>query len=105
MIRVSGLPVDETEKLNQLVKTLEAKRPRNELRSALMDHKRTFENWPLVGEMGDLRAVLGWPAKAVEVLARSGVGELSLFDSDTVALSNLNRQLVALHSTLGQYKA
>lgn len=70
MIRVSGLPVDETEKLNQLVKTLEAKRPRNELRSSLMDHKRTFENWPLVGEMGDLRAVLGWPAKAVEVLAR-----------------------------------
>lgn len=41
---------------------------------------------------------------AVEVLARSGVGALSLFDSDTVALSNLNRQLVALHSTLGQYK-
>lgn len=41
---------------------------------------------------------------AAEVLARSGVGELSLFDSDTVALSNLNRQLVALHSTLGQYK-
>lgn len=41
---------------------------------------------------------------AVEVLARSGVGELSLFDSDTVAESNLNRQLVALRSTLGQYK-
>ena len=40
-----------------------------------------------------------------EVLARSGVGELTLFDNDTVALSNLNRQLVALHSTLGQYKA
>ena len=41
---------------------------------------------------------------AAEVLARSGVGELTLVDSDTVALSNLNRQLVALHSTLGQYK-
>lgn len=41
---------------------------------------------------------------AAEVLARSGVGELSLFDADTVALSNLNRQLVALHSTLGRYK-
>lgn len=41
---------------------------------------------------------------AAEVLARSGVGRLSLFDSDTVAPSNLNRQLVALHSTLGQYK-
>ena len=46
----------------------------------------------------------GVGGQAVEVLARSGVGELSLFDSDTVALSNLNRQLVALHSTLGQYK-
>lgn len=35
----------------------------------------------------------GVGGQAVEVLARSGVGELSLFDSDTVALSNLNRQL------------
>ena len=47
----------------------------------------------------------GVGGQAVEVLARSGVGELSLFDSDTVALSNLNRQLVALHSTVGQPKA
>ena len=38
---------------------------------------------------------------AAEVLARSGVGELSFIDADTVSLSNLNRQLVALHSTLG----
>ena len=42
---------------------------------------------------------------AAEALARSGVGELSLFDPDVVAPSNLNRQLVALHSTLGQHKA
>lgn len=41
---------------------------------------------------------------AAEVLARSGVGELTFVDNDTVAPSNLNRQLVALHSTLGQYK-
>lgn len=40
----------------------------------------------------------------VEVLARSGVGELALFDNDRVCLSNLNRQIVALHSTVGQYK-
>ena len=40
----------------------------------------------------------------VEVLARSGVGELTLVDNDEVSISNLNRQLVALHSTLGQKK-
>lgn len=41
---------------------------------------------------------------AVEALARSGVGTLDLIDNDTVALSNLNRQIIALHSTLGMYK-
>ncbi len=42
---------------------------------------------------------------AVEALARSGVGRLTLIDHDTVGESNLNRQLGALHSTLGQPKA
>lgn len=40
----------------------------------------------------------------VEALARSGVGTLDLIDSDTVALSNLNRQIIALQQTVGQYK-
>lgn len=40
-----------------------------------------------------------------EALARAGVGHLLLVDGDNVAPSNLNRQLVALHSTLGQPKA
>lgn len=40
----------------------------------------------------------------VEALARTGVGELTLVDSDTVSLSNLNRQILALHSSLGQPK-
>lgn len=39
-----------------------------------------------------------------EALARAGVGALTLVDHDTVSLSNLNRQLIALHSTVGQYK-
>ena len=41
----------------------------------------------------------------VEALARGGVGELTLVDHDTVSLSNLNRQLCALQSTIGQSKA
>ena len=40
----------------------------------------------------------------VEALARSGVGTLDLIDSDKVCLSNLNRQIIALHSSLGRYK-
>ena len=40
----------------------------------------------------------------VEALARSGVGALDLIDDDKVCLSNLNRQIIATHSTLGQYK-
>lgn len=40
----------------------------------------------------------------VEALARAGVGELTLFDADTVDITNLNRQLIALHSTIGEPK-
>ena len=39
-----------------------------------------------------------------EALARSGIGHIDLIDDDTVSLTNLNRQILALHSTLGQYK-
>lgn len=41
---------------------------------------------------------------AAEALARSGVGSLLLVDHDTVSKSNLNRQIIALRSTIGQYK-
>lgn len=41
---------------------------------------------------------------AVEALARSGIGTLDLFDNDTVCLSNLNRQIIATHQTIGMYK-
>lgn len=40
-----------------------------------------------------------------EALCRAGVGHITLVDNDTVGLTNLNRQLCALHSTLGQYKS
>lgn len=40
----------------------------------------------------------------VEALARSGVGKFDLIDNDTVAISNLNRQIIATHSSIGKYK-
>lgn len=39
-----------------------------------------------------------------EALARCGIGKLMLVDNDTVAKSNINRQIIALHSTVGKYK-
>ena len=41
---------------------------------------------------------------AVEALARSGVGALDLIDDDKICLTNLNRQIFATRSTIGQYK-
>ncbi len=42
---------------------------------------------------------------AAEALARCGVGKIDLIDADTVSVSNLNRQIVALESTVGKYKS
>ena len=39
-----------------------------------------------------------------EALARCGVGSIDLIDNDTVSLSNINRQIIALHSTVGMLK-
>lgn len=41
---------------------------------------------------------------AVDALARAGVGVLDLIDSDTVSITNINRQLLATHSTVGRLK-
>lgn len=41
---------------------------------------------------------------AVEALVRSGVGTIDVFDNDTVSLTNLNRQIIAAHDTIGRYK-
>ena len=40
----------------------------------------------------------------VEALARSGIGQLDLIDSDCVSVSNINRQILATHSTVGMLK-
>lgn len=39
-----------------------------------------------------------------EAIARAGIGNITLVDNDTVSLTNINRQLVALHSTVGKLK-
>lgn len=51
--------------------------------------------------LAGLGGVGSWCAEA---LARAGVGRLTLVDMDTVAVSNINRQLPALHSTIGRKK-
>lgn len=58
----------------------------------------------LSGKTVAVLGVGGVGGHVCEALARAGIGGLALFDDDVVALSNLNRQLVALHSTLGQPK-
>lgn len=76
------------------------------------------ENWNdrtrrLVGEEALLRleaahvtiaGVGGVGGYAAEILARAGIGTLTLIDSDNVAPSNLNRQIIALRSTVGMPK-
>ncbi len=47
----------------------------------------------------------GVGGSAAEAIARAGVGAIDLIDGDVVCLSNINRQVVALHSTIGQQKA
>ncbi len=46
----------------------------------------------------------GVGSHCIEALARSGVGCLILVDNDTVSLTNINRQSIAYHSTVGEYK-
>lgn len=40
----------------------------------------------------------------VEALVRSGLGEIDIIDNDTVSITNLNRQIIATHKTIGKYK-
>ena len=47
----------------------------------------------------------GVGAYAAEMIARAGVGKMTIADADIVSKSNINRQLIALHSTIGQEKS
>ena len=40
----------------------------------------------------------------IEALVRSGISHIDIIDNDKVSLTNLNRQIIALHSTVGKYK-
>lgn len=72
MVTVRGLSEAEQGTLDGLVETLKAKRRRNELRSAFMDGKHVARRLPptVPDYIRSLAIVLGWPAKAVEALAR-----------------------------------
>ncbi len=47
----------------------------------------------------------GVGAYAAEMIARAGVGHMTIADADTVSATNINRQLIALHSTIGREKS
>jgi tRNA A37 threonylcarbamoyladenosine dehydratase len=61
--------------------------------------RRLMEAHVLVAGMG------GVGAMAAEMLVRAGIGRITIADSDTIQASNINRQLGALHSTIGRAKA
>ncbi len=72
-----------------------------------------FRTELLIGEEGVSRlkkssvmvfGVGGVGSHCIEALARSGVGKLILVDNDVVSMTNINRQSIAYHSTVGKYK-
>lgn len=78
-----------------------------------MDKESTSRTRKLIGEeeiaqLGRSRVAVfglgGVGGHVVEALARSGIGALDLVDNDRITLSNINRQIAALHSTVGQWK-
>ena len=58
----------------------------------------------LAGSRVAVFGVGGVGGYVVEALARGGIGALDLIDNDVICLSNLNRQIIALHSTIGMAK-
>ena len=72
------------------------------IRSEMLFGKRGMEK--LFSSRVAVFGVGGVGGYAVEALARAGIGTLCLVDNDVVNLSNLNRQIIATHATLGMYK-
>lgn len=71
-------------------------------RAELLLGKKSIEN--LAKKRVAVFGVGGVGGFVCEGLVRSGIGIIDIIDKDTVALSNLNRQLIALHSTVGMNK-
>ena len=71
-------------------------------RTALLLGKETLE--ALAKKSVAVFGVGGVGGFVVEALARSGIGKITLFDKDVVDLTNINRQIIALTSTVGRYK-
>lgn len=82
---------------------MEQKKPSNRFsRTELLLGKEAMER--LAASRVAVFGIGGVGGYVAEALARSGVGALELIDNDTVAETNLNRQIIALHSTIGKYK-
>ena len=71
-------------------------------RSELLLGKDSMEK--LAGSCVAVFGVGGVGSHCIEALARGGVGRLVLIDNDTVSITNINRQSIAYHSTVGLYK-
>jgi tRNA A37 threonylcarbamoyladenosine dehydratase len=71
-------------------------------RAQLLLGKEAMET--LAGSRVAVFGIGGVGSFAAEALARAGIGSLDVFDDDKVCLTNINRQLIALHSTIGKQK-
>lgn len=72
------------------------------LRTEMMLGKNSTAN--LAGKNVILFGLGGVGSYTAEALARAGIGKITLVDNDTVSVTNINRQLCALHSTVGKPK-
>lgn len=99
---------------NQSIKNQSIENQGNEIQGTRIQREEMQRTEMLLGYDGienlknakvALFGVGGVGGYTAEALARSGVGSIDLYDSDRVSLSNINRQIAALHSTVGKYKA
>ena len=72
------------------------------LRTAMLIGEKALEK--LSSSRVAIFGVGGVGSYVVEALARSGVGEFDLIDNDTVNITNINRQIIATHDTIGRDK-